>query len=211
MINRNYQNRYSRGTGYVPRSGTDNLNSKSNNFPKRMNFDQNSGIAPRYPRQSYNFNRSKYDLRSHWERSCTRQESYGRDMSQQLEQLNQVVGNMQKEKFEFKIEDEHEIDPTLTIEKLYDNPATGINVWVNRFWNTMTLRKYDKMRAIKYLKLTTDSKFHDLIDKEDTVQSNLKRILRSRYNERYFKEIMRKLELFHFKNVGNINTYRQFF
>ena len=119
--------------------------------------------------------------------------------------LSNIIENLHTEKFHFKIKEEGEDGPTVTIEKLYPNSRINYKEWVGKFWNVMTLSGHSEKTAKKYLKLLTDESFHEFIDPVDPINKQLKNIVRSKYNSNYLSVAMGKFENIKYARYKNVD------
>ena len=114
---------------------------------------------------------------------------------------------MQTEKFSFKVKEENGEGSTITLEKLVPRNGTDYKEWAKKFWNVMTLCGYPEKIAKKYLKLLTHDSFHEFIEPEDSINDQLRDVIKSKHNNSYLEVVLAKLERFSYALHRNIEAY----
>ena len=118
-----------------------------------------------------------------------------------------MVEKLSREKINFKITQFGRDGLTVTLEKLVPTARTDYKDWIARFWNVMTLCGYPEAIAKKYLRLLIDEKLMEYLDPEDSINDQLKSIMKSKYNEAHLKIVMPKIESIKYSQYRNIAEY----
>ena len=76
--------------------------------------------------------------------------------------LEEIARNQQKESFKFRTKICDEEGPIIKINKLLKDENCDFKQWTDHFFNTMQLCNFEEKIALKWLRVVTDSFYHEI-------------------------------------------------
>ncbi len=128
-----------------------------------------------------------------------------------LERLTEVVEGFHIEEFDFPTRVNGMNGPILKVKKLFNIDAQYIMSWTARYRLIMKQCEFDDSTAILYLKMVIDEKYVEVIENKRALETCLESLIKLKYNDEKFENIVKTLENLHVKEGQTVSEYYDLF